>query len=213
VLITHLHHDHTAGLPDLILSPWTLGRRDPLDLFGPPGIATMVDHILAAYQQDIDQRTKGPEPANSDGWRVRAHEITPGLVLEEGRLRIEAFPVRHGSWAAFGFRFLTPERTIVISGDTAPTETIVEMSRDCGLLIHEVYSAAGFANLDDPWQRYHSQMHTSTQELARIANDAQPDLLVLYHQLLWGRSEDALLLEIRQGYDGAVVSGRDLEVY
>jgi ribonuclease BN (tRNA processing enzyme) len=128
-------------------------------------------------------------------------------------VRVEAFPVQHGSWQAFGFRFTTPDRSVVVSGDTAPVETIVEQSRDCDLLIHEVYAAAGFRTLPPAWQRYHAQVHTSSHELAQIAAQARPGLLVLYHQLFWGTSEQELLYEIQKRYDGPVVSGKDLDVY
>lgn len=213
LFVTHLHSDHTTGLPDLMLTPWVLGRREPLEIFGPPGIAAMAENIQAAYREDIDARRGGLEPANADGWRIDVREIAPGLVFESERLRVEAIPVDHGPWAAFGYRFRSPERTVVISGDTAPTESIVEMSRGCDVLVHEVYSTAGFEGLEPEWQRYHSKMHTSSRELARIAAQARPGLLVLYHQLFWGVSEDDLLAEVRREYDGAVVSGHDLEIH
>jgi ribonuclease BN (tRNA processing enzyme) len=63
------------------------------------------------------------------------------------------------------------------------------------------------------WKRYHSNFHTSTRQLADLAQKAKPGLLVLYHQLFWGTSEEALLKEVRENYTGKVVSGRDLDVY
>ena len=72
---------------------------------------------------------------------------------------------------------------------------------------------AGFERHLAAWQRYHSSVHTSARELAELASRARPGLLILYHQLFWGISEEELLLEVKAGYDGAVVSGRDLEVY
>ena len=119
----------------------------------------------------------------------------------------------HGSLPSFGYKFQTPDRTIVISGDTAPTEAVVEAARGCDVLIHEVYSSSRFQRLPPAWRRYHSSMHTSTRELAEIALEARPGLLVLYHQLFWGATEEELLAEIRQQYDGHVVSGKDLDVY
>jgi ribonuclease BN (tRNA processing enzyme) len=121
--------------------------------------------------------------------------------------------VRHGSWPAFGFKFHTPDRTIVVSGDTAPTETIVEQSRGCDVLVHEVYSTAGFRTLPPAWQRYHVQVHTSTHELADIALQTRPGLLILYHQLFWSTSEACLLYEVQERYDGPIVSGKDLDVF
>jgi ribonuclease BN (tRNA processing enzyme) len=211
--VTHLHSDHTAGYPDLILTPWVLGRAEPLSVYGPPGIAAMTDHVLAAYQEDVRERLEGLEPANRSGHRVEAVEVEPGVVYEDRRVTVEAFPVNHGSWKAYGYRFHTPERTVVISGDTAPAESLREAYRGCDLLIHEVYSAAGLAARQAAWRQYHSSVHTSSVELAEIASDVEPGLLVLYHQLFHGVSEAALLREVTARYDGEVVSGKDLEVY
>lgn len=211
--LTHLHSDHTAGYPDLILTPWVLGRAEPLAVYGPPGLKDMTDHVLAAYQEDVRERLEGLEPANRTGYQVRAAEVEPGVVYEDRRVTVEAFAANHGSWPAYGYRFHTPDRMIVISGDTAPAEGLRAAYRECDLLIHEVYSAAGLAGREEAWQRYHSSVHTSTVELAEIASQVEPGLLVLYHQLFHGVSEAALLREVTERYDGPVVSGRDLEVY
>ena len=66
LFITHLHSDHTVGLPDVILSPWVLDRPDPIRVIGPPGTAEMADHILAAWRQDIDMRLYGLEPRDEN---------------------------------------------------------------------------------------------------------------------------------------------------
>jgi ribonuclease BN (tRNA processing enzyme) len=82
------------------------------------------------------------------------------------------------------------------------------------VLVHEVYSAEAFKGRSPEWQRYHAGAHTSTVELASLAARARPRLLVLYHQLYWGATDDDLIREIRAaGYAGAVVSARDLGVY
>jgi ribonuclease BN (tRNA processing enzyme) len=213
LLLTHLHSDHTAGLADVVLSPWTLGRSEPLEVYGPRGTRAMVDHLLEAYREDIRERIEGLEPCNETGWQVRVHEIEPGEALGEGTLRVEAFAVDHGAWPAFGFRFEAPGRTLVLSGDTAPARSVMEQASGCDLLLHEVYSAAGFEQRPPGWQRYHAHMHTSSRELGRLAASARPGLLVLHHQLFWGASEEELLAEIREEYDGPVVSGRDLDVF
>lgn len=214
VFITHLHSDHTVGLPDLIFTPWVLERDQPLEVYGPAGIAAMTDHLLAAFEQDIGIRIDGLEPANSDGYHVMPHEIQPGVVYEDERVRVTAFAVRHGSWPeAYGYRFETIERTIVISGDAVPSESIVEFCNGCDILVHEVYSQAGFERREPEWQRYHRSAHTSAPALAELATRARPGLLVLYHQLLWGATPDELVAEIRGLWGGQVVFGRDLEVY
>jgi ribonuclease BN (tRNA processing enzyme) len=215
VFLTHLHSDHTLGLPDLILSPWVLERQAPLEVYGPPGTRAMVDHLLAAYDADVRNRLDGLEPANETGWKVTVHEVSPGVVLRRGDVTVRAFAVPHGDWRhAFGYRFETPDRTIVVSGDTRASDAVVAACAGCDVLVHEVYSAERFATRPAEWQRYHARAHTSTTELAALARRARPGALVLYHQLFWGTTDDALVAEVRKaGYEGRVVSARDLGVY
>jgi ribonuclease BN (tRNA processing enzyme) len=214
VFVTHLHSDHTTGYPDLVFTPWVLERKEPLEVYGPKGIKAMTGHILKAYREDVDIRLRGGEPSNKTGYKVIAHEIKPGVVYKDENVTVKAFLVNHGSWReAYGFRFETPDRTIVISGDCRPSPSVIQNCNGCDVLIHEVYSQAGFATRPPEWQKYHSRYHTSSRELAALASRARPGLLVLYHQLFWGTSEDDLLKEVRAGYSGKVVSGRDLDVY
>lgn len=211
--LTHLHSDHTVGYPDLILTPWVLGRSEPLEVFGPPGIRAMTEHVLAAYKEDIRERLQGLQPSNDTGYKVNAHEIEEGLIYDDTNVQVEAFPVEHGLWKAYGYKFITKDRTIVISADTAPSDTLIEKAKGCDILVHEVYSLAGFNRRPHDWQRYHTSVHTSSHQLAEIASKAQPKLLILYHQLFWGTSDQELLAEIKQHYSGKVVSGKDLEIY
>jgi ribonuclease BN (tRNA processing enzyme) len=212
---THLHSDHTLGLADLILTPWILERPTPLTLYGPRGLRAMTDHVIAAYAEDIRIRTRGGEPQHQhDPKLVTVHEIKPGMVYRDERVAVTAFAVPHGAWEqAFGYRFQTPDRTIVISGDTGSESRIEDQCRRCDILVHEVYSEAGFAKRPPEWQAYHSRYHTSTRQLGAIATRAQPGLLVLYHQLIWSSTEEDLLKEVRSAYNGRVVSAHDLDVY
>jgi len=212
--ITHLHTDHTLGYPDFIFSPWVLERDVPAEVFGPRGLQAMTEHLLAAYVEDIRIRIEGIEPANTEGYKVNVHEVEPGLIYSDERVRVTAFAVEHGSWKqAFGYKFETPDRTIVISGDARPGPSIGEQCQGCDVLIHEVYSEAGFARRSPEWQRYHASFHTSSRELGRIAAQARPGTLILYHQLLWGSTPAELLEEVREVYDGRVVFGSDLDVF
>jgi ribonuclease Z len=212
--LTHLHSDHTLGYPDLILTPWVMGRSTPLEVYGPVGIRGMTENILMAYRDDIQYRLDGLEPVNNEGWRVNAHEISAGVVYEDRNVTVEAFTVKHGTWPnAFGYRFTTPDKVIVISGDTAPCENIIAYGQGADILVHEVYNQKAFRGKDETWKSYHASHHTSTSELAEIANATRPGLLVLYHVLFWGCSEGEILDQIARGYDGRVVVGKDLEVF
>src|SRR6266853_2087279 len=150
--LTHLHSDHTTGYPDLILTPWVMGRME-LDVFGPEG---------------------------------------------------------------FGYRFDTPGKSIVISGDTSPSEEIVAHCQPCDVLIHEVYSPESVLGMPD-YKTYRAKYHTSTSALAEIANRAKPGILVVYHTSGKGPNgpipDEQLLREIQKTYHGKVVIGHDLEVY
>lgn len=213
--LTHLHSDHTAGYPDLILTPWVMGRDEPLEVYGPVGIGAMTEHILEAYREDIRYRVYGDEPANDRGWRVNWHEFEKeGEIYRDSQVVVEAFPVIHGTWPnAWGFRFTTPDRVIVISGDCKPSPKVVEYASGADILVHEVYSQAGFENRTEDWKAYHRMHHTSTLELAEIARAARPGKLVLYHILFWGSTETELLEEIRSVYKGPVFAGRDLDIF
>jgi ribonuclease BN (tRNA processing enzyme) len=211
--LTHLHTDHTLGCADFLFTPWVLGRVQSPQIFGPPGAKAMVEQLTAAYAADIRERTEGLEPANATGYQAAVEEIEAGPVYADERVQIIAFAVRHGSWPAFGYRCESADRTIVISGDTAPFHGQIDQYTGCDVLVHEVYSARAFAQRPPAWQRYHAAVHTSTAELAQIASAVKPDLLVLVHQLCWGVSEADLVAEVADGYAGRVVSGRDLAVY
>ena len=219
--VTHLHSDHTIGYPDLIFTPWVIGRKVPLEVFGPPGIRAMTDHVLAAWADDIKLRNGPIErdiPEHSvDGYRVNAHEISAGVVHKDGNVTVTAFNVDHGEWGgrAFGYRFQTADRTIVITGDTSPSESVVRACNGCDILIHEVYTEAGYAKASPEWQRMRRAYHTPSRQLGELATRARPGLLILYHQSyqFTESTEEDLMREMRAAYRGRFVSGHDLDVF
>ncbi|MGC2696368.1 MAG: MBL fold metallo-hydrolase [Candidatus Angelobacter sp.] len=217
VFATHLHSDHTAGLSDLYLSPAVEGRPGPLELYGPPGIADMARHIQAAYVKDVVIRTQGLEHGNGKAYKINAHEIKPGIVYQDANVKVTAFAVEHGSWDfSYGYRFDTADRSVVISGDTGPTQKVAAACHGCDLLLHEVYSAVWFQERTADWKKYHSTFHTSTTALAGIAATAKPKQLVLYHQLFRPvDNPDAVLIDEmrRAGYMGPVASAHDLDIF
>lgn len=217
VFITHLHSDHTLGYPDLILSPWVLGREKALAAYGPLGLQDMTHHILEAWKKDIDVRTHGLEKQSAPP-RVQVHEIQPGVVYRDANVKVTAFLVKHGSWdQAFGYRFDTPDRSIVISGDTSPSDSVVKACNACDLLLHEMYDDSMIKAGDEhnlPARDYFASFHTSAQELAKIASEARPKLLVLYHQMGAPVDDARMLNALRSsGYKGPAVSAHDLDVY
>lgn len=218
LFITHLHTDHTLGYPDLIFTSWVMGRRTPLRVYGPHGLRAMTNHLLAAYAEDIAVRTTGLEHQSRGGYRVAATEIAPGIVYDSGGVRVTAIPVPHGSWKeAYGYRIDTPTRTVVISGDTRPSEALARAAAGVDVLVHEAYpegepTASTREGVD--WPRYMREFHTSDLELGALAARSQPHLLVLTHLVRRAASDSAMLARVREGgFTGRAVIGHDLERY
>jgi ribonuclease BN (tRNA processing enzyme) len=221
--VTHLHSDHTIGYADLILTPWAVGRSRPLEVYGPKGLKHMTDHILEAYREDIAIRRRDKQvlgvPEQAEGYKVHAHEITPGIAYKDDNVTVKAFLVNHGDVPqAFGYRIETPDRAIVISGDAAPSQSVIDSCNGCDVLIHEAYSMMTYNAVSSSYQEYRRKHHTSSREVAEIANKTRPGLLILYHRANPGgvgrpNPEQVLLEEVRQLYGGKVLIGHDLDVF
>jgi ribonuclease BN (tRNA processing enzyme) len=178
----------------------------------------MTGHVLKAWQVDIDGRTGGLNQHNPTGYKVNTHEIAPGVVYRDGNVTVTAFPARHEEMVdSFSYRFDTPDRAIVISGDTAPTQALLDNSRGCDVLIHEAYSVEEVRDVTRPTPEFRRRHHTSSVELAEIANAVKPGLLVTYHRTHAKENtpaeQDVLVEEIRQAYKGKVVAARDLDIF
>jgi ribonuclease BN (tRNA processing enzyme) len=209
--LTHLHSDHTLGLPDLILTPWVMHRTVPLQLYGPAGTKAMADNIEKAYAEDIQVRIDGLEHQTTTGHQVVVHEIQPGVVYQDTNVKVTAFAVAHGSWKeALGYRFDANGKSIVISGDTRPVDSVVEACNGCDLLVHEAYSGTP-GDADNA--AYFSSFHTSAQQLGEIAAKAKPKLLIIWHYMPLGNTDQTKMMEeIRQAFHGAIVVANDLDV-
>ena len=125
-----------------------------------------------------------------------------------------AFRVKHSNWdEAFGYRVVTDDGTIVISGDCSPEPDQADIYMGADILVHEVYSTKGFEGHSDKWKAYHEGAHTSSSQLAKIAAKVRPSRLICYHTLLWGATEKDLMKEISSEYDGKVTIGNDLDTF
>lgn len=214
VFVTHLHSDHTIGYPDLILTPAVTGRTGALHVWGPPGIRKMTEHILAAWSEDIATRLNGGEPSIPAAYEVKVEEVAPGSVFQDENVSVSAMLVKHGQWRhAYAYRFDTPDRSIVFSGDTTCCEELVEFARGCDTLVHEAYSGFGLSLRTPEWQAYHSSYHTSGEDVGRLAAQVRPRLLLLNHLLPFGQPPGQIAREVRSIYDGEVIETEDLGAY
>jgi len=221
--VTHLHSDHTAGYPDLIFTPWVMGRKFALEVYGPSGLRAMTDHILAAWHEDIEERISTEtwqSPEYRETFKVNVHEVKPGVIYKDANVTVTAFPTKHAFPETYGYRFDTADRSIVISGDTAPTQATIDACHGCDVLIHEVQTLDSLAKRRD-FQAYAAKYHTNSTQLAELASKAKPHLLIIHHASMVLRpalrpqasSPEQVLQEVLSGYAGEVVVGRDLDVY
>jgi ribonuclease Z len=217
--VTHLHSDHTVGFADLIFSPWVVGRRTPLEVYGPRGLKAMAGHLIEAYRVDIETRTNedGNQRTFPDGYKVNAHEISAGVVYKDKNVTVTAFATKH-AMESFGYRFDTPDRSIVISGDTNPAQATIDACRGCDILIHEVHTSAWLAARPEAggappgtFRRFSEKYHTTTEQLGELARQAKPRLLILYHYN--SLTPEELQSDMMKHYAGQFVIGRDLDVY
>src|ERR1700737_4775407 len=210
--VTHLHSDHTVGYPDLIFTPWTIGRRVPLEVYGPKGLRAMTEHLLEAYRVDIETRTNpdGNQRGFPEGHNVNAHEISPGVVYKDANVTVTAFATKH-AMESYGYRFDNSDRSIVVSGDTNPAQETIDACRGCDVLIHEANTPAWLATRPDTFQRFAAKYHTTTAQIAELAGQAKPRLLILYHYS--GLAREELFDDMLVRYSGHFVIGRDLDVY
>ena len=211
--LTHIHSDHSAGLADLLLTPWIMGRDKKLNLYGPKGLEQMASSTLEAFEDDINYRIYGTQPSNKIGYKFNFYLLSEGLIYEDENVSVEAFTVPHGSFDdAYGFRFTTEDKVIVFSGDTGPSKTLEKFAAGADILVHEVYSNAGFLKKTKDWQIYHQGHHTSTFEVGEIASRAKPKLLLLSHILFWGSTTDEILKETQSTYKGEIKIAEDLMI-
>ncbi|MEI8248897.1 MAG: MBL fold metallo-hydrolase [Candidatus Taylorbacteria bacterium] len=214
LFVTHLHSDHTLGYPDIILTPWVMGRKNPLEVYGPKGIKSMTENILEAYKEDIYIRTHGLENGNHTGYKVNTHDIKSGIIYKDEHVKVKAFKVKHGIWKeAYGFTFIVGDKKIVISGDTKPHPNVIKEAKDCDLLVHEVYAMNRLKDANAPWTKYLKTFHTSTEELAEIGNKTKPKKIVLIHQIDFNNTNKKVVSEVTSKYKGKVIYGKDLDSF
>ena len=214
LFLTHLHSDHIHDVADFASSRWW-SRQSRLRLFGPAGTVAYNSAMTAMATIEAELRAAGtPEQLITDrkGYIAQANDISAGLVFSNDDLRVEAFTVPHGDIKpAYGYKITTADKSLVISGDTAYSDQLAEMAMGVDLLIHEVMSGDRLATQSEFWQLYHGNSHTRASDVARIANQAQPGLVVLYHILFFDASAEDIVSEVTRDYDGEVVMARDLD--
>ena len=220
IFITHQHSDHNLDYGNLILLAWAVGLETRLDTWGPPPLEKMTRLFLELNEYDINIRIKD-ESYPPLAPLVHPHEVTgAGVVFNEGPVKVSATLVPHPIVEpALAYRFDTPDRSIVISGDTAPSDNLIQLAKGADVLVHEAMHLAGVDRLvagvpNHPGLRQHLlASHTAVEDVGRVAQEAGVRLLVLSH--LVPADDPAITDEMwiagaRVHFRGRVIVGKDL---
>lgn len=238
VFVSHLHNDHTADIAALLSMKWTGGQATPTSttVWGPPGTKTMVDGAITFFSGDneiriVDEGRTVKADAIFKGRDLTAAKVTE--VYKDARVTVQAventhFPDRAKARMAhrsFAYRFNAPDRSIVISGDTAYSPALVELARGADVFVCEAMTMAMQKQLAGQQQgagngesigRHVLETHSTTEDVGRMAAEAKVKSVVLYHLLgvPAGRAggptpEDVFVPDVKKYFDGPVIVGND----
>jgi ribonuclease Z len=223
VFLTHLHSDHIVSLPELYLFPWaSQGRQTPLQVWGPQGTRSMMNHLQQAFAFDVHIRRDVDEKFSPDGIKVVATDIREGVVHDANGVKVTAFLVDHGPVKpAFGYRVDYRGHSVVMSGDTKPSDNLVKFSQGVDVLIHEIGRSKQDPALIGPpdevlpggagntrrQAKTIADHHTDATEASRVFQRVLPKLAVFSHA---NPSRADTLSTVREGYPGPVEFGADL---
>ena len=214
VFLTHLHCDHTAGLPDLFNTSWQFGRgTTPLELYGPSGTKQVADAMLRFFAYDIHIRRDLVEKHPAAGATIRTHIVKEGVVYDDGEVKVIAFRVEHPPVEpAFGYRFESGGHSIVVSGDTRPAPNLIRFAKGADILVQEAYLPGYFDTVDTPAVAAKLKAyHTNAREAGEIAAAAGVKTLVLTHRVPADPAEQ-YRDEAAKAFHERIVVGNDLEM-
>jgi ribonuclease Z len=215
VLITHHHSDHVIDLAHLIITRWIVGQNAPFEIWGPAGTARQVEKLLDYMRWDIEVRRAHMHERQAPS--VSVTEVEEGKILEVGGVTVSAFLVDHGPVKpAMGYRFEGGGRSVVVSGDTRPSENLMRWSRNVDCLIHECcemaktswYPGCGWPTIEEKIRDLASY-HTQPDQIGRVAAEAQAKKLAITH-LMPGSDPAEVRAAAAKHYGGPVVIGEDL---
>jgi ribonuclease Z len=214
IFITHLHSDHTAGLPDVFITSWQFGRKTtPLPLYGPAGIDKLSSAMLQFFAYDIHIRRDLVEHHPAAGATIDTHVVHEGVVYDDGDVKVTAFKEEHAPVEpAFGYRFDSGGHSIAITGDTRPNANLIRFARGADVLVSEAYLPGFFRSVDTPEVAARLEgYHTSAPQAGEVAAAAGVKTLVFTHLMPPGRDAE-FVAGASKAFHGKIIVGSDLKL-
>jgi len=221
VFLTHLHSDHTVGIPDLWLTGWLNNdfarRTAPFQIYGPTGTAEMMANLEKAYSWDIKTR-EADEKLPAEGVAIAAKDVTAGVVYEKNGVKVTAFNTDHGPLLkpTLGYRIDYGGHSVALTGDTRPSDDIVKAAKGVDVMIHEVaFAKPELLEKSEAMKRIMDH-HSSPQDAGTDFTRSNPKLAVYSHIVLLGEDRiaaptvGALVVETRNTYENPLEVGTDL---
>jgi ribonuclease Z len=211
LFLTHLHSDHVIQIPDLVLTGWVGGgRKVPLEVWGPQGTREMLNLIQQAFAFDIHMRRDVDEKAPREGIKVVSHDIRQGVVLDQQGIKVTAFLVDHSPVTpAFGYRIDYRGHSVVLSGDTRPSDNLVRFARGVDVLVHEVLDAEtvrGWIPNNPALAEAILAKHTTPEQAGELFARIRPRLAVYSH----APNAERVITQTRKTYDGPLRGAEDM---
>lgn len=220
IFLTHHHSDHNLEYGSLMYNAWVSGFKGRIDTYGPPPLARITELFLEMNAYDINIRIpdEGRSPLKP---MIFPHEFSQGgFVLENDRVKVTAALVNHPPVVpAFAYRFDTPDRSIVFSGDTTPCDSLIRLAKGADILVHEVIHKPSLARLlsripnADRLLEHIVASHTTHEDVGKVARDAGVKTLVLTHFVPVddpSLNDDLWTEGARKYFDGKIIAGKDL---
>jgi ribonuclease BN (tRNA processing enzyme) len=240
IFVTHNHDDHNADWGTLMGLQWSTGRRSEIHVHGPAGTEDMLKGYLQYLEPNARIRSSDSQIPQQPKDLFRAHDIRDGgLVYQDEWVTVTALENCHYHFnpatpalaardTSYAYRFQTPDKVIVFSGDTGRCAKLEAFARDADVLVHEVVSlpliadslrtfmasqpGASPSGLFEGLMRHMADDHTVPEDIGRLATAARVKKVVLTH-FVPGRDSDpdsAYVDGVKQHYSGPVVAARDL---
>ncbi len=236
IFITHHHDDHTAGLGTLMSVAWDNQRTRPIDVYGPPRTEALVKAAVQYYGISAEIRIADGGRSVPIAQVFLGHDVGTGVIYQDANIKVSAVQNSHfdfhkgpasGQHKSYSYRFETPGRVIVFTGDTGGSDAVTELAKGADLLVTETSSFQDrMQRMIDSgqWQamtpaeqegitRQATQGHMTLEIIGKMAARANVKTVVLSHLSARADGTDNYtpwVAEVKKHFSGQILVAKDL---